>query len=73
MRVVRERVEQVAHVLVQQGVATNLLGELLEFARGGQLAVDEQPRDLEVGRIRRDILDRVAAVAKDARRRRRCR
>ena len=33
---------------------------------GGELAVDEQVGDLEVGRLLGQLLDRVAAVAQDA-------
>ena len=37
-----------------------------EFARRGQLPVDEQPGNLEIRRILCDILDRIPAIAKDA-------
>jgi hypothetical protein len=47
-------------------VTADALVELAELIRGGELAVDEQPGDLEVRRVLRDILDRIPAIAQDA-------
>src|SRR4030081_3733630 len=62
----RERTEEALQVFVKQGVPADLLVEVGKLARRGQLAVDEQPRDLEERRVLGDLLDRVAAVAEDA-------
>ncbi len=64
--VVRERVEEAAQVLVQQGVTAHAVLEGTQLGGRRQFTVDEQPRHLEVGGVRGDILDRVAAVAQDA-------
>ncbi len=45
----------------------------VELLGGGQLAVDQEVGDLEVGGLLGQLLDRVAAVAEDARPRRRAR
>jgi len=66
VRVVRQRIEEAAQVLVQQGVTTDAGVELVEFTRAGQLAVNEQPGRLEEARVLGDLLDRVAAIAEDA-------
>jgi hypothetical protein len=65
--VVRQGVEEPAQVFVQKRVPTDALVELGEFGGRGQFAVDQQPRDLEVGGVLRDGLDRVPAVAQDPR------
>jgi hypothetical protein len=62
----REAVEQLLHVLVEQGVAGELLLEAGELGRSRQLAVDEQVADLGERGAAGDLLDRVAAVAQDA-------
>ena len=66
VRGVRQRREEALEVLVQQRVAAHLLGELVELGRRRQLPVDEQPGDLEVGRVVGEVFDRVPAVAQDA-------
>ena len=51
---------------MQQRVTADPLVERRELGCRGQLAVDEQPRDLEVGAVLRQLLDRVSAIAEDA-------
>jgi hypothetical protein len=58
--------EPLAHVLVDEGVVGDLVPPLLVLVGVGQLAVDEEVGDLEVGRVLGQLLDRVAAVAQDA-------
>ncbi len=67
VRVAREPVEEVPQVLVQQRVPADLVGERLQLGRRRQLAVDQQVADLEEGRPLGQLVDRVAAVAQDAR------
>jgi hypothetical protein len=67
VRVARERVEEAFQVLVQQRVLGDLAGEVRQLRLGGQLAVDQQVADLEEVRMLRQLLDRVTAVAQDAR------
>ena len=66
VRVRRQRGEEALEVFVQQRVAANLLVELAELVGGRQFAVDQEPGSLEIRRVRREVFDRVAAVAKDA-------
>ena len=62
-----ERVEELPHVLVEQRVDGDLLLEVVQLRLGGQLTEDQQVGHLqEVGGLRQ-LLDRVAAVAQDAR------
>jgi len=51
---------------VDESVRQDLVLEHPQLLRGGQRAVDEQVGRLEVGRVLRELLDRVAAVAQDA-------
>ena len=67
VRVAREPVEERLEVLVQQRVAADLVGEFVELGLAGQLAVDQQVADLQERRVLRELVDRVAAVAQDAR------
>ena len=71
MGVAREAVVEQPHVLVQHRVPAELVAELFELVGRGQLAVDQQVRDLDEIAIRGQLLDRVAAVAEDALSRRR--
>ena len=64
--VVAEALHEALDVLVHEGVDRDLADPLLELLAGGQLAVDEQVGDLEVGRLLGELLDRVAAVLEDA-------
>ena len=64
--VAREAVEEPLEVLVQQRVALDLGGELLQFLGGGQFAVDQQITDLDEGGLLGQLLDRVAAVPQDS-------
>jgi hypothetical protein len=47
-------------VLVQQRVVADLVVPLGELGGRRQLAVEQQPGDLEVGAVLRELLDRVA-------------
>ena len=67
VRVAGKAVEEPLEVLVQQGVPLDLGGELVQLFGRRQLAVDQQIADLDEGRLLRQLLDRVAAVAQDAR------
>jgi hypothetical protein len=51
---------------VDESVRQDLVLEHPQLLRGGQRAVDEQVGRLEVGRVLRELLDRVPAVAQDA-------
>jgi hypothetical protein len=62
----REAAEELAEVLVQHRVLADLGLPAVELVRGRQLAVDEQPGDLEEAGLLGELLDRVAAVAQDA-------
>jgi hypothetical protein len=73
VRVGGEAAEELAEVLVQHRVLADLGLEAGQLVVGRQLAVDEQPGDLEEAGLLGELLDGVAAVAQDARRRRRCR
>ena len=61
-----ERAEKVLCIRVDESVRQDLVLEHPQLLRGGQRAVDEQVGRLEVGRVLRELLDRVAAVAQDA-------
>ena len=63
--------ESLAYVLVDEGVEGHLALPGIELFGGRQVAVQEQVRHLEVGGLLGQLLDRVAPVAEDARRRRR--
>ena len=52
-------------VLVHEGVDGDLVGPLLQLRLCGQLAVDQQVGDLEVGGAFGEILDRVTPVLQD--------
>ena len=67
MRVAREAVEEPLQILVQQRVPLDLVGELVQLFLGRQFAVDQQIADLDEVRLLGELLDRVAAVAQDAR------
>ena len=58
--------EAAAEVLVRVRVVGDVVDPLVVLATVGQLAVDEQVRDLEVRRLLSELLDRVPAVAQDA-------
>ncbi len=67
MGVVVEAVDEpLAHVLVDEGVVGHVVHPDVELLPGGQFAVQQQVGDLEIGRVFGELLDRVAAVAKDA-------
>ena len=65
MRRRREALEELLHVLVNEGVIREVFLELLQLRDVRQLAVDEQVADLHEARLCRDLLDRIAAVAED--------
>ena len=62
----RQRREESLEVFVQQRVVADALVERSQLVGAGQFAVDEQPGDLEVGAVLRQLLDRVPAIAEDA-------
>ncbi|MBG9885581.1 hypothetical protein ABE10_03050, partial [Bacillus toyonensis] len=66
MRRVRERGEEVLEVFVQQRVAADALIEVGELGGRGQLAIDEEPGDLEIGAVLRDLVDRIAPIPEDS-------
>lgn len=66
MCLVRQPVEELLQVFVQQGVAPDAVVEVLEFARARNLAVDEQPGDLEERQPLRHLLDGVTAIPQDS-------
>src|SRR5690606_36437867 len=65
-RVRREAVEVMAHVLVDQLVLDEQGPEVRELGRRRQLAEDQEVGRLDEGRLHRELLDRIAAVAQDA-------
>src|SRR5262249_30665897 len=67
VRVVAEAVEELRHVRVHVRVDANLLLPRLELRARRQLALEQEPRRLEEARMLGELLDRVAAVAEDAR------
>ena len=62
----RQRREEPLEVLVQERVMTDLVVELGELVGRRELAVHQQPCDLEVRRVLGELFDRIAAVAEDA-------
>ena len=65
--------EPLAHVLVDVRVVRDVVGPRLELLGVGQLAVEKEVSDLEVGRLLGQLLDGVAPVTQDRRSRRRAR
>jgi hypothetical protein len=65
--IVAEALEVLLDVLVHERVDRDVVGPLVELGLGRKLAVDEQVRHLEVGRLLAQVLDRVAAVLEDPR------
>ena len=66
VRVRGERVEEVPHLLADERVMRDLPDEPIELLAARQLAPDQEVGDLEEGGVLGQLLDRVAAVAKDA-------
>ena len=66
VRVVAEALHQRLDVLVHERVERDLVHPLLVLLLGGELAVDEQVRDLEERGVLGQLLDGVAAVLEDA-------
>jgi hypothetical protein len=64
--VVAEAPEELLDVLVHERVDRDLVLPVRQLRRRGQLAVDEEVRDLEIARPLGELLDRVAAVLEDA-------
>ncbi len=62
----RKGIEELPHVLVQQGVDGDLMVEVVEFGLGRQLAEDQQVGDLDERGVLGQLLDRVAPIAQDA-------
>jgi hypothetical protein len=62
----RERIEERAHLLVEEGVVGDVVLPLLELGGVGEPSVDQQVRDLEEGARTGEVLDAVAAVEQDA-------
>ena len=65
-RVRREAVEVMQHVLVDELVLAEHAPELRELGGGRQLAEDQEVGGFDEARALGELLDRVAAVAKDA-------
>ena len=59
--------EPLAHVLVDERVVRDVGGPRGELLRVRELAVQEEVGHLEIGRVLGELLDRVAAIAQDAR------
>ena len=66
VRVLRERVEEPLHVLVEHRVVAQRLEPALVLQLRRQLAVDQQVGNLEEAALLGEILDGVAAIAQDA-------
>src|SRR5262249_41023439 len=66
VRALRHEVEEAPEVLVQHRVPRDLARVARQALARRQLAVEQQPRDLEEGALLRQLLDRIAAVSKDA-------
>ena len=67
MRVVVVRVVHPgAELFVKEGVVGDLMDPRIKLRLGGELTVNQQVADLKEGRLLRQLLDRVAAVAQDA-------
>ena len=67
MSVVIEAFEEpLAHVLVYERVEGDLLDPLLGLLGSRQLAMEQEIRDLEIGRLLCQLLDRIAAVLEDS-------
>jgi hypothetical protein len=68
VRVVVEPLQEpLADVLVDERVVRDVVGPRFQLLLAGQLAVDQQVRHLDVGRLLGQLLDGVAPVAQDAR------
>ena len=67
MCVARKSVEEPFQVLMQQRVALDLVGELVQLFRGRQFPEYQQIADFDEVRLLGELLDRVAAIAQDAR------
>ncbi len=65
VRVVAEPGHEVLDVLVDDRVVRDLVDPVVVLGPGGQLAVQDEVGDLQVGPLLRQLLDRVAAVAQD--------
>ncbi len=66
MRLPREAREEVLHVLVQQGVVVQPVGEGIQFLLVGQVAIDDQEADLDERGLVGQLFDWNAAVAQNA-------
>ena len=66
MRVVAEALQERLDVLVHVRVVRDVVHPLVVLGLRRQLAVAQQPRDLEEGRLLGELLDRVAAIAENA-------
>jgi hypothetical protein len=66
MRVVAEALEELPHVLVHVRVERDVVHELIVLLLVRQLAVPEQPRDLEKCGVFRQLLDGISAIAKNS-------
>ena len=65
MRVVPEAVHELLDVLVHERVVGDQVRPLLQLLPLRELAVDQQVRNLEVGRALGQLLDRIASVLED--------
>ncbi len=65
MGIVRECPEETLHVLVQQGVPTHVVTELVELVDVGQFTPDQQVTGFEERATFSELFDRVAPVPKN--------
>ena len=66
MRVIAEGLQVLGHVLMDKGVTHDASCPNVELFLGGQLAVDQEVRDLQEARVLRQVLNVVASVAENA-------
>ena len=66
MRVAAEAGEEPRHLLVHHRVPGDAVFEVLLLLRRRQLAVEKQVGDLQEGLLLRQLVDRIAAIEKDA-------
>jgi hypothetical protein len=66
MGIVVKAVEKFLDALVNEGVMRDVVVPILELRLRGQLAVENQVGGLRIVALFRQLLDRIAAIAKDA-------
>ena len=66
VRVVAKAFHELLDILMHVRVVRDVVCELVVLGLRGQLSVPQQPGDLEEARLFRELLDRIAAIAKDS-------